>query len=153
MIDTCDQCGGAVSLRSVEREVPTGTRSVRVQVEALCCAECGELYLAPGQMTDMQRRAAEIARRADGLLSPEEIRELRGAYGLSQDAFEQLINAGPKTVTRWERGTVCQNGTADTLMRILRDNPELTARLAAERGVAIRPGSPPRDGGSERAAG
>lgn len=139
MIDICDECGGAVTLQAVERELPTGTRSVRVQVEALCCADCGELYLEPGQVTDMQRRAAEVARRADGLLSPDEIRELRGVYGVSQDAFEQLINAGPKTVTRWERGTVCQNGTADTLMRILRDNPAITARLAAERGVKLGP--------------
>src|SRR5215218_521210 len=102
MIDTCDECGGAVTLQKVIREVPTGTRSVPVAVDALCCGGCGELYLAPGQMTDMQRRAAEIARREDGLLSPDEIREIRGVYGVSQDAFEKLINAGPKTVTRWE---------------------------------------------------
>jgi HTH-type transcriptional regulator/antitoxin MqsA len=95
------------------------------------------MLLAAGEMRVMQRRAAEIARREDGLLAPAEIRALRESYGLSQEGFERLIKAGPKTVTRWERGTVCQNGTADTLMRMLRDEPAIAARLAAERGVAI----------------
>jgi len=153
MIDTCVECGGAVARQPVRHEVLAGGRMVHIEMDALRCAGCGEVYLVPGEMTELQRRAAEITRRADGLLSPDEIRNIRGAYGVSQDAFEQLINAGPKTVTRWERGTVCQNGTADTLMRILRDNPELTARLASERGVAIRPASPPREGGSSRVAG
>jgi DNA-binding transcriptional regulator YiaG len=89
-------------------------------------------------MRDMQRRAAEIARQEEGLLAPAEIRALRESYRLSQEAFERLIKAGPKTVTRWERGAVCQNGTADTLMRLLRDEPAIAARLAAERGVEIQ---------------
>ena len=43
--------------------------------------------------------------------------------------FEKLIGAGPKTVVRWERGSVFQNRTADTLMRVVRDFPEVAAHL------------------------
>ncbi|HYH79277.1 MAG TPA: hypothetical protein VEX86_05755, partial [Longimicrobium sp.] len=46
--------------------------------------------------------------------------------------------SGEKTVVRWERGTTAQNATADTLLRVLRDHPEVVARLAAERGVRVR---------------
>jgi len=138
MIDTCPECGGSLEHAYVVREVQVGHRSIPVDVEVLRCSDCGEILLAAGQMREMQRRAAEIARQEDGLLAPAEIRALRESYQLSQEAFERLIKAGPKTVTRWERGTVCQNGTADTLMRLLRDEPNLVARLAAERGVEIR---------------
>jgi HTH-type transcriptional regulator/antitoxin MqsA len=138
MIQICPECGGSLERARVVREVQVGHRSIPVEVEVSRCSSCGEILLAAGQMRDMQRRAAEIARQEDGLLSPDEIRDLRERDHLSQEAFERLIKAGPKTVTRWERGTVCQNGTADTLMRLLRDDPAIAARLAAERGVDIR---------------
>jgi HTH-type transcriptional regulator/antitoxin MqsA len=139
MISICPECGSSLEHAHVVREVQVGHRSIPVDVDVLRCAGCGEILLAAGQMREMQRRAAEIARQEGGLLAPAEIRALRESYQLSQEAFERLIKAGPKTVTRWERGTVCQNGTADTLMRLLRDDPNLVTRLAAERGVEIRP--------------
>jgi HTH-type transcriptional regulator/antitoxin MqsA len=73
-------------------------------------------------------------RREEGLLMPDEIREIRQRYGLSQADLERLIGAGPKTVVRWERGTTFQNRTADTLLRVLRDHPEVMAELTRERG-------------------
>lgn len=133
----CPECGEAVERARVVREVRVGHRSIPVEVEALRCTGCGEVLLQAGQMREMQREAAEIARREDGLLAPAEIQALREQLGLSQDAFERLIHAGPKTVTRWERGTVCQNGTADTLMRILRDHPDIAAEVARERGISL----------------
>jgi HTH-type transcriptional regulator / antitoxin MqsA len=142
MIRICPECGGSLERARVVREVQAGHHSIPVEVEVSRCSSCGEILLAAGQMRDMQRRAAEIARQEDGLLAPDEIRALRERYHLSREAFERLIKAGPKTVTRWERGTVCQNGTADTLMRLLRDDPAIAARLAAERSVDIRYATP-----------
>ena len=78
---------------------------------------------------DIHRRAVDQYKRDNGLLSGDEVRELRQALGLSQAKFEKLIGAGPKTVVRWERGSVFQNRTADTLMRVVRDFPEVAAYL------------------------
>ena len=58
-------------------------------------------------------------------------------YRLSQASLEKLIRSGEKTVVRWERGRVAQNATADTLLRILRDHPEVVAKLAEQRGVKV----------------
>jgi HTH-type transcriptional regulator / antitoxin MqsA len=151
MIQTCPECGGTLERARVVREVQVGHRSIPVEVDVSRCSSCGEILLAAGQMRDMQRRAAEVARQEEGLLAPAEIRALRERYQLSQEAFERLIKAGPKTVTRWERGTVCQNGTADTLMRLLRDEPAIAARLAAERGVKIHQPLPGASSASRRA--
>lgn len=78
---------------------------------------------------DIHRRAVDQYKRDNGLLSGDEVRELRQSLGLSQAKFEKLIGAGPKTVVRWERGSVFQNRTADTLMRVVRDFPEVAAHL------------------------
>ena len=93
------------------------------------CASCGEIYLESGMDGDIHRRAVDQYKRDNGLLSGDEVRELRQALGLSQAKFEKLIGAGPKTVVRWERGSVFQNRTADTLMRVVRDFPEVAAYL------------------------
>jgi len=50
---------------------------------------------------------------------------------MSQAAFEELLGVGPKTVIRWEKGTVFQGATADRLMRLLRTQPELARVLAS----------------------
>jgi DNA-binding XRE family transcriptional regulator len=40
------------------------------------------------------------------VMSPREIRRLRGQLGLTQSQFGMLIHAHPGTVSRWERGTM-----------------------------------------------
>ena len=142
----CHDCGGPVVLERGPKNVFVGDRTVTVEAEFMHCPSCGEVFYRPGQMQTMQRAAVDILRREEGLLAPSEIEALRAQYGLSQTAFEQLIHAGPKTVTRWERGTVAPNGTADTLLRILRDRPDVVDQLARERGVVVRSAreEPPR---------
>ena len=133
----CCVCGADALLVREPREVTRGTRTVTIDDEFYRCTSCGETFYG-GDMPDATfRRIAAAFRELDGLLAPDEIVEIRRRYGLSQEALEQLIGAGPKTVVRWERGKVTQNQTADTLLRVLRDHPEIVAELAKERGVKL----------------
>jgi HTH-type transcriptional regulator/antitoxin MqsA len=144
MTETCHECGGTAVLTRAPKNVQTPNGTVTVEAEFMRCEACGEEFYLPGQMDALQRAATELVRKQEGLLSPAEIEAIRAEYGLSQAAFETLIHAGPKTVTRWERGTVAPNGTADTLLRILRDRPDVVASLAKERGVPVRATKPGR---------
>jgi len=114
-----------------------GSRRVTIDDEFYRCPECGETFTVGAMGDETLRRAAAAVRREDGLLAPEEIRELRAMYGLTQANLEKMINAGEKTVVRWERGSVAQNATADTLLRVLRDHPEVVAKLAEQRQVPV----------------
>lgn len=142
----CYLCGGDSPLTREVRPVPIGSRSAVVEDEFYRCPRCEEdVYL--GNMADAtSRRAVAVIRAEDGLLGPDDIVALRAAYGLSQAGLERLIGAGEKTVVRWERGTVAQNGTADTLLRVLAEHPDVVARLARERGIRLRKpaAAPPR---------
>jgi putative zinc finger/helix-turn-helix YgiT family protein len=84
-------------------------------------------------------RAAAVIRAEDGLLAPDDIVGLRKKYGLTQAQLERLIGAGAKTVVRWERGRVAQNKTADTLLRVLLDHPEVVTELKRKNGLAKAP--------------
>ena len=133
----CYLCGTQAQLVREPRETSMGTRRVVIADEFFRCPECGETFYAGGMADETSRRAAAAIRREDGLLEPDALRAIRAQYGLSQAGLETLIGAGEKTVVRWERGTVAQNATADTLLRVLRDNPKVVKKLAAERGVDV----------------
>ena len=133
----CYMCGGQADLVTGRRKTRMGSRPVSFEDEFYKCSNCGEKFYDFEMADESFRRAAAAVRRVEGLLAPDEIRELRAMYGLTQAALEKLINSGEKTVVRWERGTVAQNATADTLLRVLRDHPEVVAKLAEQRGVPV----------------
>ena len=86
------------------------------------------------------KRASDVVHSTELLLTPDEIKAIRHQFGLTQTEFERLLGAGPKTVVRWERGTVIQNGATDALLRVLRDVPEALAYLLDARLIVSRAG-------------
>lgn len=136
-MEHCYLCDSEARLVTERREVDVGHRKVMIDDTFYRCVNCEETFYAGNMADESFRRSAAAVRREDGLLEPDEIRAVRARYGLSQAGLETLIGAGEKTVVRWERGTVAQNATADTLLRVLRDHPAAVAKLAEERGVKI----------------
>jgi putative zinc finger/helix-turn-helix YgiT family protein len=100
-----------------------------------CQGECGEVFYAPGEMDDVMKRASALIRQREHMLTPGEIKSIRSSLGVTQHQFEELLGAGPKTVVRWERGTVIQNGATNTLLLLLRDVPEARTHLLRMRGI------------------
>lgn len=133
----CYLCESEVRVVTEPREIPEGRRKVVIDDTFYRCDECGETFYDGDMAKESFRRAAAAVQREYQFLAPDEIRELRAMYGLSQASLEKLIHSGEKTVVRWEKGTVAQNATADTLLRILREHPEVVEKLAAERGVKV----------------
>jgi HTH-type transcriptional regulator/antitoxin MqsA len=132
----CYLCGVDSPLtREVRSVLAVGNRWATIEDEFYRCPRCEEVVYLGGMGDATSRKAAAVIRAEDGLLGPDEIVGLREKYGLSQAELERLIGAGEKTVVRWERGTVSQNKTADTLLRVLSDHPDVVKQLAAERGV------------------
>jgi HTH-type transcriptional regulator/antitoxin MqsA len=137
------------------RPVTMLSRTVTVEDVFYRCSQCGEEVYLGGMGDETSRKATAVIRAEDGLLGPDDIVALRAKYGLSQAALEQLIGAGEKTVVRWEKGTVAQNKTADTLLRVLADHPDVVAQLAKERGVDLakpKRAAKPRASASSRPA-
>lgn len=134
----CHLCGTESLLVEERRTVPVGDRAVEIVDTFYRCTGCDEAFYTFEMADESLRRGVAALRAEDGLLAPEEIAALRDRWGLSQAAMERLIGAGAKTVVRWERGTVVQNRTADTLLRVLSANPSAVEWLAAERGVRLK---------------
>lgn len=137
-VERCPVCGGEARLTREVGPVTILGRSVEVEDEYYRCANCGEQVYRPGMMDAVLRRATARIREEDGLLTPEQVREVRRKYGLTQPEFERLLGVGTNTIVRWERGTVPQNAAADSLLRLLDEFPENARYLATLHGVTLR---------------
>jgi HTH-type transcriptional regulator/antitoxin MqsA len=143
----CGRCGGSVTVSG--NPVPVELRGETVwvpDVEHGLCGRCGEVFLELPAVELIQKEAVRRSKQARGLLTPDEIRDLRRSLGMSQAAFENLLGTGPKTVVRWEAGTVFQTATADRLMRVVRDLPQAVDALQSM-GSGYSRDSAPASGG------
>ena len=132
----CPICGAEVKRQRATLPIQVSSRSIPVDGEYSTCTGCGEAFFAPGEMDRAMRAASSVIRDEDGLLQPEEIRVIREELGFSQAEFERLLGVGEKTVVRWEKGTIFQNGVTDMLMRVVRDVPGCAAYLREHAGLA-----------------
>ncbi len=133
----CPVCG------SNEVRVVPMARRVRAQdgteleftVSITKCGRCGEEFYTREQSLASSRASAATLREREGLLSPDRIRAIRDFYGLTQAEFEKALRLGPKTVVRWESGTVRQGATANSLLLAIEGNPVAFAKVAEANGL------------------
>lgn len=70
-------------------------------------------------------------RRIKGLLLPNEIKEIREKFGLTQVMFGKILGFGDKTIARYENGSL-QDTAQDNLIKIIGRNPKEFLKLLIE---------------------
>jgi len=91
--------------------------TIRIDVPVRIDAESGEEILTP----DAHELIEKTKARRLGLMSPDEIRELRERFDLTQEKISELLQIGAKTYTRWESGRARPSRSLNLLLCALRD--------------------------------
>jgi len=136
-LEQCPVCDGRASVVREFVDFAIGNRSATVKVERFACDVCGERFYTPSQAEVAQIAAADEMRKQEGLLTPSQIKAVRRRYNLTQAQFEQLLASGPKTVVRWERGTVFQSRATDLLIRGVDASSQFFEFLASRAGLDV----------------
>ncbi|RAK19871.1 putative zinc finger/helix-turn-helix YgiT family protein [Anoxybacillus vitaminiphilus] len=68
--------------------------------------------------------AKDSYRTLNGLLTSQEIKDIRNSYGLSQKEFANMLGWGDVTIQRYEKKSI-QDETYDQKIREVKDNPKL----------------------------
>ena len=134
----CMRCSGEYVEVTEPVTLRVQGRTVTAENTFLRCPLCGDTVASLDQTAELQRRVGAAIRADENLLQPGEIAAIRTSLGLNKRQFERLLGTGPKTVVRWESGTVFQSRTADRLMRGIRDVPGMADYLARMHGVTIK---------------
>ena len=95
---------------------------VKVESTVAVCRECGnEIFDMAADEANI-RNAYAAYRAKHGLLSPEEIKSIREAYGLSQRALARVLGWGLVTIQRYEQGAL-QDPNHDAMLRKVSEDP------------------------------
>lgn len=108
-------------------------------VEYAVCQECGGRTTTPAQTRKNKRRIIAAQKKAMGLLSGEQIREIREVrlHGLTQKQMAQLLGVGVNTFSRYETDAVPQSDAMNSLLVVLGEHPEVIGTLARHHGVTV----------------
>lgn len=118
----CEQCNQLrdTNIKTVKETYKVKDVEVTVESEVRYCDLCGEeLWDKDLDDSTLKKAYAEYKKR-EGLLSAEEMKEIRAKYDLSQSSFAKLLGFGEKTITRYENGAI-QDKAQDNLIRLMSD--------------------------------
>lgn len=106
------------------------------KVPVWTCAGCGEHYLDENA-EDIKH---EVVCAHLGRLTPGEIKNMRVAFGMLQEAFATFTGYGSASIKRWESGAQIQSESVDKHLRLLRSLgvAEVTKRSAQPRAPEFR---------------
>jgi putative zinc finger/helix-turn-helix YgiT family protein len=104
-------CPGCEKITELEHIITTEEFNIRgelisVKSQYYKCKECGEEFEDPGSKDDPLDKAYREYRRKRGMVQPEEIREMRKRYSLTQKELSNLIGWGGATLSRYENGAI-----------------------------------------------
>jgi len=93
------------------------------------CIDCGEQFTDPSSDKVAEPFIRDLHRRAENLLTSDQIKLIREACGFTQEDLSRLLGGGLKALARYENGSVTQSRSMDNLLRILWDHPDVIPSL------------------------
>lgn len=130
----CMECGKEMQFTTAPMtEIYRGEKITVKGIEHYVC-ECGNDEMTATEATKLALALASQYAKAHELLSPSDIKDLRSDLGLTQHEFESLLGVSKPTASRWENGASQQSITANNLMKLIRDVPEVRTYLGLSSG-------------------
>jgi putative zinc finger/helix-turn-helix YgiT family protein len=127
----CPFCEKTTPAHVVDAVVAHTIKGVDVTVNArlVQCDACGGQFNSPELDQDIAAMALEAYREKAGLLKPDEIREFRATFDLTQQELAKILGWGPATLSRYENGAP-QDEAHDRALRMIMRPETLLAELA-----------------------
>lgn len=134
----CSNCDAtALALQTYSDSFKHGKGSIEVQgLSSLVCAKCGAEIITPEQVRANHRLIADAKRKADGLLTGDEIRAIRERLALTQQQAALIFGGGLNAFSKYECGDVVQSVGMDRLMRVTTHFPLILTFLKLQAGIA-----------------
>jgi putative zinc finger/helix-turn-helix YgiT family protein len=134
----CPNCEIVNELEFVElkEEIKIRGETINVQSKKLKCLECENTFDDPKAGEDSLDKAYREYRLRQGMLQPEEIREFRRKYGLTQLELSKLLGWGIVTLSRYENGAL-QDEAHERSLRLIMEPSNLLHLLGTASNLGI----------------
>jgi putative zinc finger/helix-turn-helix YgiT family protein len=117
----CPNCERMAELELITKteEFEVKGLKIPVEVEFFKCSDCHTEFEDPKMESDPYDKAYREYRRRFGMLQPEDIRDFRKKYGLTQTELSQILGWGGATLSRYENGALQDEAHEKTLRLVL----------------------------------
>lgn len=129
-MNTCATCGSEnikkLTNQNLDVSFKTSSKVKKFTLSGLSfekCLDCGEIYFSLEDIEIKEQKLNEFLvneRKKKGLLTAQEIKEIRASLGYSQDQLDKLLGFGARSFARWETYRADQSKAADLLLRALK---------------------------------
>jgi len=118
----CPNCEKETELELIQKveDIKVRGEVIKVEVKYYKCKSCGEEFEDPRSDEDPLDKAYREYRRLHGMIEPEEIRDFRKKFGLTQNEMSRLLGWGGATLSRYENGAL-QDETHEKSLRLAMD--------------------------------
>ena len=129
MRNICPNCEKETNVNLVKEKETIEVRGEPIEVDAefYVCGECGESF-ENTRDADSLELAYQEYRRRHHMLQPNEIREWRKEYGLTQKELSQILGWGGATLSRYENGAL-QDDAHEKVLRLAKEPHNLRKLL------------------------
>lgn len=103
--ETCNQ-DRAYTITETQMKYKVKNENFLIVGKKAYCSFCGDEVFDFDIEQENQEKAFHQYRLKHNLLQPNEITEIRSKYNLSSEEFSVLLGFKPKTISRFERGTI-----------------------------------------------
>lgn len=119
LTDTC-RCKNKtqLELKNVEISMSSRSKPITFDHSVPVCSSCHLPLLDEQLQQKLQERTKELVREREGLLTANEIKEMREALKMSLEQFGEYLRILPLSVYLWEKKGRLQNRSTDELIRV-----------------------------------
>jgi len=116
----CEQCGKLVRYKTIKKRENYNVKNYPIEVErtVAICEECGTELLEPYYENENLKAAYRKYAELNNLVLPEEIKEIRSKYNVSQTLFALILGLGEATIQRYEMGSLPTKVNSDLIKRV-----------------------------------
>ncbi|MBF0444066.1 MAG: type II toxin-antitoxin system MqsA family antitoxin [Magnetococcales bacterium] len=123
-IPSCPECEKQMERQTRSTELRYEKFTATIELPGWYCA-CGESLHDGRDMTVSDRALNILKARANDLLEPEYITQIRKRLKLSQRKAGEILGGGPNAFHKYEKGDVLVSKAVSNLLRVLNENPKM----------------------------
>ena len=124
-MNNCPICNGKLNKETYKKNMSYKNKTLTIEMNGDYCEECEEGFFSDEEQALVTNRILLAKRKADNLLTPENVRRIRKKVKLTQKEAQEIFGGGVNAFSKYERAEVTQPRSTDTLLRLL-DNKTLS---------------------------
>jgi len=128
----CHECGSDMVRDAHPHDVVYKGRAVEVVQPGWYCTGCKEVVLDGDDMAVTEEAFVRLRAQVDGILTPEEVTQIRKRLGLSQRRAGALLGGGPRSFQKYESGSDWVTRAMANLLRLLDRDPSRLGELISK---------------------